>query len=130
MSVRRTLLSAGLLNLRRNTDTNQSVMGLELLQRLWGIVDESETSCLSTTKLSSQTKNIDLVLVGLVEFGELASEFVFRDVGAVGVENITMNPLECPSYSKYPHPVKFDDYCRFDGELTRPFACGREEGCE
>jgi hypothetical protein len=49
----RTLLSAGLLNLRGNTDTDQSVVGLELLQCLWGVVDESETSCLSTTELGS-----------------------------------------------------------------------------
>jgi hypothetical protein len=77
-------------------------VGLELLQRLWGIVDESETSCLSTTKLSSQTENINLILVGLVEFGELASEFVLGDIGAVGVKDITTNPLECHSHSKYP----------------------------
>jgi hypothetical protein len=32
-----------------------------------------------------------LVLVGLVKFGELGSEFVFGDVGAVGVEDITVN---------------------------------------
>ena len=69
-------------------------MGFELLQRLWGIVDESETSCLSTTELSSQTENIDLILVGLVEFGKLGSELVLGDVGSVGVEDITVNPLE------------------------------------
>ena len=94
-------MSAGLLNLRRNTNTNQSVVRLKLLQRLWGIIDESETGCLSTTELSSQAENIDLVLVGLVEFGELGTEFVLRDVGAVGVENITMNPLECHSQLQY-----------------------------
>jgi hypothetical protein len=74
-------------------------VGLELLQCLWGIVDESETSGLSTTELSSQTENIDLVLVGLVEFGKLGSEFVLGDVGAVRVEDITMNPLDCYSNS-------------------------------
>ena len=87
-------MSAGLLNLRRNTNTNQSVVGLELLQCLWGIIDESETGCLSTTELSSQTENIDLILVGLVEFGELASEFFLGDVGTVGVEDITAILLE------------------------------------
>ena len=69
-------------------------MGFELLQRLWGIVDESETSCLSTTELSSQTENIDLILIGLVEFGEFGSEFFLGDVGTVGVEDITAIPLE------------------------------------
>jgi hypothetical protein len=35
-----------------------------------------------------------LILVGLVEFGELASQFFLGDVGAVGVENITAIVLE------------------------------------
>jgi hypothetical protein len=60
-------------------------VGLELLQRLGRIIDESEASCLSTTELSSQTENVNLVLVGLVKFGELGSEFVLRDVGTVRV---------------------------------------------
>ena len=75
-------------------------MGLKFLQRLWGIVDESEASCLSTTELSSQTENIDLILVGLVEFGELGSEFVLGDVGAVRVEDITVILLECHPQSQ------------------------------
>ena len=95
------MLSAGFLDLGGNTDADQSVVWLKLLQCLWRIVYESETGCLSTTELSSQAENIDLVLVGLVEFGELGTEFVLRDVGAVGVENITMNPLECHSQLQY-----------------------------
>jgi len=82
------LLSAWLLNLVGESNTNQSVMGLELLQGFWGIVDESETSCLSATELSLETENVDLVLVGLVHFGELASEFILGDVGSVWVEDI------------------------------------------
>jgi hypothetical protein len=91
---RRTLLSAGLLDLCGLANTDQSVVGLKLLQGLWGVVDESETSCLSTAELSSQTENIDLVLVGLVEFGKLSSELVLGDVGTVGVEDITASALE------------------------------------
>jgi hypothetical protein len=81
-------------------------VGLELLQRLRRIVDESKTSCLSTTELSSQTENIDLILVGLVEFGELGSEFVLGDVCAVRVEDITAILLERHTQSQslvYPH---------------------------
>ena len=77
-------------------------MGFELLQRLWRIVYEGETSRLSTTILSLQTENVDLVLVGLVHFGELATEFVLGDVGAVGVEDITSRkPLESQSQSSF-----------------------------
>jgi len=63
-------------------------VGFEFLQCLWGIVDESETSCLSTTKLSSETENVDLVLAGLVKFGEFASELILGDVGTVWVEDV------------------------------------------
>jgi hypothetical protein len=88
-------LSAGLLDLVGKSNTNQSVVGLELLQCLWRVVDESEPGCLSTTELSLETENVDLVLVGLVEFGELASEFILGDVGTVWVEDITIRtPLE------------------------------------
>lgn len=68
-------------------------MGLKLLQSFGRIVDESETSCLSTTKLCLQTEYVDLVFAGLVEFGELASQLVFRDVGTVGVEDVTVTSI-------------------------------------
>jgi len=82
------LLSAGLVDLCGHSNTNQSVVGLKLLQRLWRIVHERESGRLSTTILRLQTENVDLVLVGLVHFGELASEFILGDVGTVGVEDI------------------------------------------
>lgn len=91
--IRRTLLSTWLLNLLGKSDTNQSEMGLEFLQCLRRIVDESETSCLSTTELCLETEDVDLVLGGLVEFCELATEFIFGDVGSVWVEDITISSL-------------------------------------
>jgi hypothetical protein len=87
---RRTLLSAGLLDLRRKSYSDQAIMGLKFLQRFWRIVHERETGCLSATVLCLQTENVDLVLVGLVHFSELASEFILGDVGTVGVEDITI----------------------------------------
>jgi hypothetical protein len=66
-------------------------VGLELLQSLRRIVHQGETCGLSTTKLSLQTENVDLVLVGLVHLGELSTEFILGDVGAVWVEDITIN---------------------------------------
>jgi hypothetical protein len=40
--------------------------------------------------LSSETEYIDLVLVGLVELGKLASEFILGDVRSVWVEDVTI----------------------------------------
>lgn len=82
------LLSAWLLDLASKSDANQSVVGLELLQSFRRIVDKGETGCLSTTILSLETEHVDLVLVGLVHFGELGSEFILGDVGSVWVEYI------------------------------------------
>jgi hypothetical protein len=95
--IRRTLLSAGLLNLRCNSDANQSVVRLELLQGLGRVVDQGESGGLSTTELRLETENVDLVLAGLVEFGQLASEVVLGDVGTVGVEDVTTGSLESRS---------------------------------
>lgn len=76
-------------------------MGLEFLQGLGGIVDKGETSCLSTTELCLETEDVDLVLGGLVEFCELATEFILGDVGSVWVEDITISRL-LEAYSSIP----------------------------
>jgi len=81
----RTLLSARLLNLACESNTDQSVVWLELLQCLWGVVDESETGSLSTTELSLETEDVYLVLVGLVKLGEFASKLILGDIGSVWV---------------------------------------------
>jgi len=64
-------------------------VGLELLHGLVGVVDESEAGGLATTVLGAETEDGDLVLVGLVELGELLAELILGDVGTVGVEDIT-----------------------------------------
>ena len=61
--MQRTLLSAWSLGLRGNPNPNKSVLRLELLQCLGGIIDERKTGSLSTTKLGSKTEHVDLVLV-------------------------------------------------------------------
>jgi hypothetical protein len=63
-------------------------VGLELLQGLLGVVDESEASALTATVLCAETEDGDLVLVGLVQIGQLLAELVLGDVGAVGVEDV------------------------------------------
>lgn len=73
-SLERTLLSAGLLDLGSDTNTDQSVVRLELLQSFGRVVDEGEAGCLSTSELCLQTENVDLVLAGLVNLCKLAAE--------------------------------------------------------
>lgn len=89
------MLSAGLLDLGGSTDTDETVVRLELLQSLVGVVDKSETSGLATTELCAETEDGDLVLVGLVEVGQLLTELILLDVGAVGVEDVPTYMLDC-----------------------------------
>lgn len=63
-------------------------MGLELLHGLGGVIDEGEASGLATTELGAETEDVDLVLGGLVEGGQLLAELVLGDVRTVGVEDI------------------------------------------
>lgn len=85
----RTLLSAGLLDLLGQANADQAVVGLELLHGLGRVVDESKASGLATTELGAQAEDRDLVLAGLVEAGELVTELLLGDVGAVGVQDVT-----------------------------------------
>lgn len=64
-------------------------MGLELLHRLGGVVDQGEAGGLAATELSPETKDGNLVLLGLVHAGELVAELILGDVGAVRVEDVT-----------------------------------------
>ena len=84
-----TLLSGGLLDLGSGTDTDETVVRLELLQGLSGVVDQGEASALATTVLRAEAEDGDLILVGLVETGELVAQLILGDVGTVGVEDIT-----------------------------------------
>ena len=84
------LLPGGLLDLGGVADAHQSVVGLELLHGLDRVVDEGEAGRLAATVLGAHAEDVDLVLVRLVHFGELGPEVVLLDVGAVGVEDITV----------------------------------------
>ena len=66
-------------------------MGLELLHGLGGVIDESEAGGLAATELGAETEDVDLVLGGLVEGGQLLAELVLGDVGTVGVEDIPIS---------------------------------------
>lgn len=84
-----TLLSAGTLGLGSHANADQTVGGLELLHSLGRVVDQGKASGLATTELSSQTKDGDLVLLGLVHATKLLTELILGDVGAAGVQDIT-----------------------------------------
>lgn len=102
----RTLLSAGLLDLVGEADTDQAVVRLELLHGLGGVVDEGEASGLATTELGAQTEDGDLVLAGLVEAGELVTELILGNVGAVGVQDVTVKEIQ-RSARLYPSVAMF-----------------------
>lgn len=82
------LLSGGLLNLGVQAVSDQSVGGLESLGVSSGLVNQTETSGLSTTKLGSETENRHSVLVGLVDLGQSVTQLVLGDVGSVRVQNV------------------------------------------
>lgn len=86
----RTLLSAGLLDLGGLAVTDEPVAGLELLHRLGAVVDEGEAGALAATVLGAETEAGNLLLVGLVELGELGAELILGDVRAVGVQDVTV----------------------------------------
>ena len=71
-------------------------MRLELLHHLMAFVDEREPCALASSVLCSEPEAGYLVFVCFVELRELLAEFVFGDVGAVGVEDVSA-AREAPS---------------------------------
>jgi hypothetical protein len=112
--MKRTLLSGWLLDLAGNTNSDQSVVWLELLQCLWGIVNEGESGSLSTTELGLEAENVDLLLGALVELSELAAEVILGDIGAVWVKDVTIQQLDL--YPEILHSIPFA-CVRADAEL-------------
>lgn len=122
-------------------------MRFELLQGLSGVVDEGEAGALATTELRTETEDGDLVLGGAVEAGELLAEFVLGDVGAVGVEDITViirirfcsqidRTKSASSSLTYPqNDIKDKNRLlqarqgTMTGRPTRPSVSGQAEGC-
>lgn len=95
-----TLLLGGLLNLGGLADADQAVTGLKLLHGLGGVVDEGEAGGLAATVLAAETKDGDLLLLGLVHATELLTQLILGDTSAAGVEDVTtlvsnQVPSEC-----------------------------------
>lgn len=117
---RRTLLPAGLLDLGGHAVPHQPVVGLELLHGLGAVVDESEAGALTATEVCLEAEDGDILLLGLVELAELATELVLGDVGTVGVEDVAVCPLDLHLYILHRdrRPA-----------LTQPSGGGRGGGC-
>lgn len=109
------LLSAGTLGLGGKSDPDQAVLGLELLEGLGGVVDEGEAGGLAATELGAQAEDLDLLLLGLVQAGELLAQLGLGDVGTTGVEDVTMRFTISPIVPSFPLATW--------SEMARPRAC-------
>jgi hypothetical protein len=76
------------MGIRGRLNTYQAVLGLELLHGLGGVVDQGETSRLTTTKLCPQTEDADLLGGSLVHGGKLLAEILLGNAGLAWVEDI------------------------------------------
>ena len=90
----RTLLPAGPLWLLALANTYKTVQRLEFLHGFVRVVDERESGSLATAIMRAQTEDGDLILIRLVEIGELLAEFFFGDVGAARMQDVTVVPEE------------------------------------
>jgi hypothetical protein len=123
MREERTLLPGGLLDLGGHAVSYEPVAGLELLHSLGAVVDESKAGALATTEVCLEAEDGDILLLGLVELTELATELVLGDVRAVGVEDIAIwQPSDLVDRN-------YCQYCIVFPALTRPFDGVRGEGC-
>ena len=72
-------------------------MRLKLLHHLMAVVDQGESGRFSSSVLCPEAEAGNLVFVGFVELGEFLTEFVFGDVGSVGMEDIAVKKLDLKS---------------------------------
>lgn len=114
----RTLRSARPLRPLRHLVSDESVLRLELLEGLVGLVDEGEAGAFAAAELRPEAEDGDLVLGGLVQLAELLPQLVLGDVGAVGVEDVAVRASERFAMLRK----------SIGGGLTRPSACAGAEG--
>ena len=68
--------------------SDQPVLGLELLSKVHGVVDESEPSGLATSEVGLESKGEDLVSGAVVHLAELLPDVSLGDGGLAWVKNI------------------------------------------
>lgn len=122
MSRGRTLLSRCALGLGGEADADQSVLRLELLHGLGRVVDEGEASRLATTELGAHAEDGDLVLLGLVHGRELLTELLLGDVGAAGVQDVTVRGHARQPSLSFIEVVIPAQNCQCHGAITSPLA--------
>lgn len=127
LSIRLTLLSAGLLNLGRLSVSHKSVVWLKLLHGLGGIVEEGKAGALATTELCPEAEDRDLVLGGLVKLRELLAELILGHVGARWVKDVTVGGAVLVAGPG----MACEAQCAAEdrGIRTRPSACVPAVGC-
>lgn len=81
------LLPGGLLGLGK-TVTDETVLGLEALGRVEGVVDQGKARGATTTKSGLEAKAEDGLLVSLVHGGELAADLILGEVSEAGMKDI------------------------------------------
>lgn len=82
------LLSGRLVDRVGKANSDKSVMWLKLLGISNAVVDETESSGLSSTVLGLESKDGDGVLLGLVDLGELLGQLSTRHVSSVWVDDV------------------------------------------
>ena len=124
--------SGWLLDLICDTDTDETEVWLELLEGLWGIVNEGEAGGLAATVLGLETEDVDLVLGALVQLSELATEVVLGDVGAVWVQDVTVVvvlALALRTSNIYPDPFPQSSCSMSFVPVLRSVFCDRGLAC-
>lgn len=83
-----TLLLGDLVDLLGKTVANETVTGLELLEGVDGVVDQTEASGATTTVVVLEVEDADLVLLNFVALGQALADLVLGDVALGGVDNV------------------------------------------
>ena len=69
--------------------TNKTIFGLILLDKLHVVVDQTETSCLATSKMCSKSIKLDCLWIGyFVHFGDFLFQFSLWNICSSMVNNI------------------------------------------
>merc|ERR1719187_2410215 len=82
------VLSADLGWTLRNTLSVETILGLELLGKVHGVVDEGEPGRLAATEVGSEAEGEDPVRGAVVDLGQLVADVALGDGGLAGVQNV------------------------------------------
>ncbi|GMS96271.1 hypothetical protein PENTCL1PPCAC_18446, partial [Pristionchus entomophagus] len=83
-----TLLATSSVDLLEGAVGDKSMLGLELLGQIEGVVDEGESDALSTSELATESEGNDQIRRGLVQRGELLLDLGLGDRGARRVDDL------------------------------------------